>query len=383
MERSTARAAASCRAFSSADRWLVASWSMGSRVGPPTALRPLEPALALAVRRSRKPRIMSARASRPRRARTVYSKTEGALLEEERVCAAPSELARHSFCAMTEVDYDLCLEEAIAAATAAGAEIKAAWHETRDVEYKGTVDLVTATDKKCEDLIFQRLQAAFPTHAFVGEESVAAADGKLPEITDAPTWFVDPLDGTTNFVHGFPFSCVSVGLTVNRVPVLGVVVNPILGETFAAVKGRGATLNGAPIHVSSVTDLGKALVATEIGVGRDAATVDAIIGRVKACVAGCRSLRASGSCAMNMVGVAVGRLDAFYEIGFGGPWDCVGAAVIVTEAGGIVCDPSGGEFALDARRVLCGNPRVAPALARCLAPVPDGPLEPHAPGKHA
>ena len=86
---------------------------------------------------------------------------------------------------------------------------------------------------------------------------------------------------------------------------------------------------------------------------------------------------------MNMVGVAVGRLDAFYEIGFGGPWDCVGAAVIVTEAGGIVCDPSGGEFALDARRVLCGNPRVAPALARCLAPVPDGPLEPHAPGKHA
>ena len=326
---------------------------------------------------------MSARASRPRRARTVYSKTEGALLEEERVCAAPSELVRHSFCAMTEVDYDLCLEEAIAAATAAGAEIKAAWHETRDVEYKGTVDLVTATDKKCEDLIFQRLQAAFPTHAFVGEESVAAADGKLPEITDAPTWFVDPLDGTTNFVHGFPFSCVSVGLTVNRVPVLGVVVNPILGETFAAVKGRGATLNGAPIHVSSVTDLGKALVATEIGVGRDAATVDAIIGRVKACVAGCRSLRASGSCAMNMVGVAAGRLDAFYEIGFGGPWDCVGAAVIVTEAGGIVCDPSGAEFALDARRVLCGNPRVAPALARCLAPVPDGPLEPHAPGKHA
>ena len=177
---------------------------------------------------------------------------------------------------MTEVDYDLCLEEATAAATAAGAEIKAAWHETRDVEYKGTVDLVTATDKKCEDLIFQRLQAAFPTHAFVGEESVAAADGKLPEITDAPTWFVDPLDGTTNFVHGFPFSCVSVGLAVNRVPVLGVVVNPILGETFAAVKGRGATLNGASIHVSSVTDLGKALVATEIGVGRDAATVDAL-----------------------------------------------------------------------------------------------------------
>ena len=138
-----------------------------------------------------------------------------------------------------------------------------------------------------------------------------------------------------------PFSCVSVGLAVNRVPVLGVVVNPIRpGRDIRRGQGpRGR--NGDPIHVSSVTDLGKALVATEIGVGRDAATVDAIIGRVKACVAGCRSLRASGSCAMNMVGVAMGRLDAFYEIGFGGPWDCVGAAVIVTEAGGVVCDPWG------------------------------------------
>ena len=117
---------------------------------------------------------------------------------------------------MSDIDYDACLLAAECAAWAAGDEIKAAWDAERDVEYKGTVDLVTATDKKCEDLIFDMLQAKFPTHAFVGEESVAAADGKLPEIGEGPTWFVDPLDGTTNFVHSFPFSCVSIGLAVNK-----------------------------------------------------------------------------------------------------------------------------------------------------------------------
>ena len=88
-----------------------------------------------------------------------------------------------------------------------------------------------------------------------------------------------------------------------------------------------------------------------------------------------------GSCAMNMCGVAAGRLDAFFEIGFGGPWDCVGAAVIVREAGGLVMDPHGGAFQITGRRVLCGNPQVATKLAKVLAAVPDGPLEPHAPAR--
>ena len=280
---------------------------------------------------------------------------------------------------MSDIDYDACLLAAECAAWAAGDEIKAAWDAERDVEYKGTVDLVTATDKKCEDLIFDMLQAKFPTHAFVGEESVAAADGKLPEIGEGPTWFVDPLDGTTNFVHSFPFSCVSIGLAVNKKPVVGVVFNPISNECFTAVVGEGAKLNGKSINVSKVSVLGKALIGTEIGVSRDAATVDAIMGRVRACVENARSLRCSGSCAMNMVGVAMGRLDGFYEIGFGGPWDCVGATVICREAGGLVMDPSGGAFAITARRVLCGNPNVATKLAEVLAKIPDGPAEPKAP----
>ena len=153
---------------------------------------------------------------------------------------------------MAEIDHAACIVAAELAARAAGEEIKAAWDAERDVEYKGTVDLVTATDKKCEDLIFDMLQRKFPTHAFVGEESVAAADGKLPEIGDEPTWFVDPLDGTTNFVHAFPFSCVSIGLTVKKKPVVGVVFNPISNECFSAVVGKGAKLNGKPIFLSLI-----------------------------------------------------------------------------------------------------------------------------------
>ena len=278
-----------------------------------------------------------------------------------------------------EVDYAKCLEVALDAAEAAGAEISDAWHAERDVEYKGAVDLVTATDKKCEDIIFAKLAAAFPSHVLVGEESVAASDGVIPPMTDKPTWYVDPLDGTTNFVHGWPFSCVSIGLTVGKTPALGVVLNPILRETFTAIKGEGARLNGDPISCSKVSDIGRALIGTEIGVGRDEATVSAIMGRVRRCVEVSRSVRCSGSCAMNMVSVAMGRLDAFYEIGFGGPWDCVGAAVIVTEAGGVVLDPSGGEFVCDARRVLCGNASIGPALVDALRGIEDGPLEPRAP----
>ena len=159
----------------------------------------------------------------------------------------------------------------------------------------------------------------------------------------------------------------------------GVVLNPILRETFTAIKGEGARLNGDPISCSKVSDIGRALIGTEIGVGRDEATVSAIMGRVRRCVEVSRSVRCSGSCAMNMVSVAMGRLDAFYEIGFGGPWDCVGAAVIVTEAGGVVLDPSGGEFVCDARRVLCGNASIGPALVDALRGIEDGPLEPRAP----
>ena len=268
---------------------------------------------------------------------------------------------------------------AIACAREAGSVIKAAWrqHDDADVEYKGAVDLVTATDKRCEDLVLERIRAAFPDDDIVGEETHAASgDDVLARTTHSRCWYVDPLDGTTNFVHGYPFSCVSVGLCVDGAPTVGAVFNPITNEMFTAVRGQGAMLNDEKISVSDVRELGRALIGTEIGVSRDAATVDAIMGRVRAVVECARSLRCSGSCAMNMCSVAMGRLDGFYEIGFGGPWDCVAGAVIVREAGGDVCDPSGSAFDIYARRVLCGNAKITDAFIDALRNIPDGPTEP-------
>ncbi|GFQ00021.1 inositol monophosphatase 1 [Phtheirospermum japonicum] len=189
------------------------------------------------------------------------------------------------------------LAVAVDAAKKAGEIIRSGFYETKRVEHKGQVDLVTETDKACEELIFNFLKQHFPDHKFIGEETTAACG--VTELTEEPTWIVDPLDGTTNFVHGFPFVCVSIGLTVGRVPTVGVVYNPIMDEV--------------------------------------------------------RSLRMSGSCALNLCGVAAGRLDLFYEVGFGGPWDVAAGALIVTEAGGLVFDPSGKDFDITSQRVAASN----------------------------
>lgn len=226
------------------------------------------------------------------------------------------------------------------------------------------VDLVTETDKACEDLIFNHLKQHFPSHKFIGEETTAAC-GNF-ELTDEPTWIVDPLDGTTNFVHGFPFVCVSIGLTIGKKPTVGVIYNPIIDELFTAIDGKGAFFNGKPIKVSSQSELVKALLATETGTKRDKLTVDATTGRINSLLFKVRSLRMCGSCALNLCGVACGRLDLFYEIEFGGPWDVAGGVVIVKEAGGVVFDPSGSEFDLTARRVAATNAHLKDAFIKAL-----------------
>lgn len=221
------------------------------------------------------------------------------------------------------------------------------------MEHKGEVDLVTETDKACEDLIFKHLKKHFPSHKFIGEETSALLG--TSELTDVPTWIVDPLDGTTNFVHGFPFVCVSIGLTIEKVPTVGVVYNPIIGELFTGIRGHGALLNGKPIKASSQTELLKSLLATEVGTTRDKYTVDATTNRINSLLFKVRSLRMSGSCALNLCGIACGRLDIAYELGFGGPWDVAAGAVILLEAGGLVFDPHGGEFDIMSRRVAASN----------------------------
>ncbi|CAA0817987.1 Inositol-phosphate phosphatase [Striga hermonthica] len=245
------------------------------------------------------------------------------------------------------------LATAVDAAKKAGEIIRSGFYETKRVEHKGQVDLVTETDKACEELIFNVLKQTYPDHKFIGEETTAACG--VTELTDEPTWIVDPLDGTTNFVHGFPFVCVSIGLTIGRIPTVGVVYNPIMDELFTAARGKGAFLNGKPIKASSQTELVKSLLATEAGTKRDKSTVDATTNMINSLLFKVRSLRMSGSCALNLCGIAAGRLDIFYEQGFGGPWDVAAGAIIVTEAGGLVFDPSGKDFDITSQRVAASN----------------------------
>jgi len=234
------------------------------------------------------------------------------------------------------------------------------------------VDLVTATDKACEDHIIGTLRERYPTHVFIGEESAATADGPLV-LDGAPTWIIDPLDGTTNFVHGYPLVTVSIGLAVGGELVMGVIYNPILDELAAATRGGGATLNGRPVRVGTARAVGSALICNNFGASR-AAGVNALnTNRLLALLEdGVRGLRNSGSAAQNMMHVACGRLDAYYEEGFGGPWDVAAGKVIVEEAGGVCRMVTGEEFELRAGKgeVLCGNRDVVADIARVLKTVP-------------
>ena len=295
----------------------------------------------------------------------------------------------------TEAFLDETLRVAKRCAFLAGKEISNAWGTSSSLvknSKKNDVDLVTATDEKCEKMIKECISEAFPEHSIVGEEETARAGDVIPQMSAQPTWYVDPVDGTTNFIHSYPNSCVSIGLCVNEEPVVGVVFNPISREMFVGVKGRGSQLikvggrnldeemEVQSIQVSTTDALKKALIATEIGVGRDEKTINAIMGRIRNIVQKSRSVRCTGSCAMNMCAVASGRVDGYFEIGFGGPWDNCAATVIVRESGGVVVDPSGEEMHLNARRVLCANSReIVEEFVAALKPVEDGPAEPPKP----
>lgn len=268
---------------------------------------------------------------------------------------------------------------AVEAATAAGRVIARAFHQPKSVQHKGKVDLVTETDQQCEQLVFNVLRSNFPSHRLIGEEETAANGGLVVDLTEQPTWMVDPLDGTTNFVHRWPFCCVSIALLVAKELSVGVVYNPILEELFVAEAGKGAYLNGERIEASSTADLGDALIATEVGVSRDEQTMGMTFNRLQKIATASRSVRCNGSCALGLCSVACGRLDVFFEIGFGGCWDVAAGALIVREAGGEVLDPSGVPFGVMSRRVLGANAHLGKAAAAIINSCGCGEKEPQPP----
>jgi len=218
-------------------------------------------------------------------------------------------------------------------------------------------DLVTETDKAVEDLLIKSISNKFPDHQFIGEESVAA--GKRSPFTDSPTWIIDPIDGTTNFVHRIPFIAICVGLTIKKQLRAGIVYNPITDELFTAQAGKGAFKNGFPIHVSSTDALNKAVICTSLGMhnipDKGEAWLDvALQNQKKTILSGVRGHRAFGSAAINMVYVAQGSIDAYIEYGLHS-WDIAASTLILTEAGGFVMDPTGKDFNLMGRKVLCAG----------------------------
>ncbi|KAG2223285.1 hypothetical protein INT45_007011 [Circinella minor] len=242
---------------------------------------------------------------------------------------------------------------AIALAKEAGKMIKDAT-ETRMsgtgnqflAKYDNPTDLVTETDQAVEKFIKNRLSVTYPTHRFIGEETMA--EGVETVFTDEPTWIVDPIDGTTNFVHGHPFVAVSIGLTIGKEPVVGVVYCPLMNELYSAAKGQGAFLNESirlPLFQPTpppLGDLSQCIVSTEAGSDRSPEVIDKKMEMIHTILRQkqnngkqAHSIRCTGSAAINLCTVAKGVVDVYWEVGCW-EWDVAAAIVIVREAGGIV-----------------------------------------------
>ncbi len=235
------------------------------------------------------------------------------------------------------------LESAVKAARAAGAIIRNRFGGDFKVEYKDVKDPVTEVDRACEREIRRILEDEHPQIAFWGEETGRNAP------RESLTWLVDPLDGTKNFVHGYPFVAVSIALVENLKPLIGVVYDPLRDEMFTAARGGGALLNGRAISVSGTEKIEKALVVTTM---HDWPPQQSLL-LAKACRL-CQGVRRGGAAALDLAQLAAGRVDAIWEW-FLQPWDVAAAILLIEEAEGMVTNPGGGRYDLLEGCVLATN----------------------------
>jgi len=237
----------------------------------------------------------------------------------------------------------------------AGALLMGYFHRRVKVEYKGDVDLVTEADRASEALITRRIRERWPEHNIMGEEGTRTEQGSEYR------WYVDPLDGTTNFAHAYPVFCVSLGLEHKDARVAAVVFDPTRDEMFTAQKGGGAFLNGQPIRVSAVSDLGECLVAT--GFPSHKRHKNPNIFFYHQITLKTHGVRRAGSAALDLCNVASGRFDGFWEFNLN-PWDTAAGVLILEEAGGRVTRFDGQPFRIDSRETLASNGRVHEALLK-------------------
>lgn len=230
----------------------------------------------------------------------------------------------------------------------------------RNLDEKFQAGLVSDADRESEKYIVGEIRKVFPEHAILGEEGgfsgsssadLAARFEDLPRT--GPLWMIDPLDGTTNFVHQFPFFCISIGLEIDGELMVGVVDAPMLGCRWHAVKGRGAFLNGQRIQVSTRTDFKDGLFAT--GFSSTDEQLDIQLAMVKCAVKDARGIRRAGAAALDLCYVAQGVFDVFWEKNLS-PWDMAAGVLIACEAGAIATDLAGRTFDPHGRSVICGGP---------------------------
>lgn len=228
-----------------------------------------------------------------------------------------------------------------------------------EVREKGQNDFVTEIDVAAERDIIETIHRHYPNHAILGEESGPSGASEF-------VWIIDPLDGTTNFLHGFPQFAVSIGVQRRGRMEHGVVYDPLRQELFTSSRGEGAHLDGRRIRVSNLIGLERSLIGTGFPYRSSLPWMDAYLAMLKAVMQTTAGVRRPGAAALDLAYVAAGRLDAFWEIGLQ-PWDTAAGTLLVTEAGGLVSALDGGEYQLGTD-ILAGSPKVHAPLLELLTP---------------
>ncbi len=261
-------------------------------------------------------------------------------------------------------NYSNYLKEAIIAARIAGKYQQSLFASSLEIDLKGDKNLVTEVDRESERLIVKHLLTLFPDHTIVAEE------GDYPQCNSAFRWIIDPVDGTTNYAHGFPWFCSSIGLEQEGELVAGVIYNPIYDELFSASKGGGAFLNGKRLSVSSRSPLKNSLLGT--GFPYDCATDPAnnftdFINFQKAA----RGIRRAGAAALDLAYVAAGRLDGFWELKLKA-WDVAAGVLLVREAGGLVTTFDGSSYDIFNDKIVASNGLIHDEMVAMLDRVASG-----------
>ncbi len=251
------------------------------------------------------------------------------------------------------------LDIALEACTKAGDIIRENFHKKKLIDYKGRINLVTNVDREAEKVVVETIRNYYPKHNILTEETEHAQNPGQEYC-----WVIDPLDGTTNYVHGFPFVCVSIALQKNNESIVGVVYNPILHELFFAEKGRCCVRNDEEVHVSDNSDFPKALLAT--GFPYDMLNDERNnIKNLSKVIKKCRGIRRPGAAAIDICYVACGIFDGYWELELY-PWDTAAGIAILEEAGGKVSKFDGSEFSIFDKEIAASNGHIHEEFLRIL-----------------